>query len=61
MRFSFITRKARDESDLARIRRRATRVGSAEAAWPLRGGGRTVEENRAALERIRRLRAASAD
>jgi hypothetical protein len=36
------------------IRERSTVVRSAEAAWPFRGPGRTVEENLEALERVRR-------
>jgi hypothetical protein len=47
-----------DWNDPQSIRENATRVRSAEGAWPLRGGPRrTPEENRARLERMRRMRA----
>ena len=45
--------------DFKGIRARSTVVRSAEAAWPLRGGGRTVQENLEGIERMRRYREAA--
>ena len=54
MRIPFIHRK---EEDIRSLARRATYVGSAEAAWPRQGRAVSHEEYRAALERVRRRRA----
>jgi hypothetical protein len=43
--------------DLTGFKERATRVRSAELAWPLRGGGRSREETKALRARLNRLRA----
>jgi len=43
--------------DLKGIASRATFIQSGEAAWPRMRSTRTLEENRAAAERIRRIRA----
>jgi hypothetical protein len=51
MSLRFFRRKK--EPNFKGIRARSTVVPSAEAAWPFRGSGRTVEENLEALERIR--------
>jgi hypothetical protein len=54
MRIPFITRRVPE--DLRSIAERATRVRSAEAAWPRLRATRTLEENREVLAR-RRARA----
>lgn len=54
MRIPFIHRR---ERSIAEIAAKATRVGSAERAGPRLQGDRTLEDNRAAIERSRRRRA----
>jgi hypothetical protein len=54
MRIPFLHRKPEDFRKLAA---RATRIGSAEAAWPRLSNTRTLEEHVAASERMRRRRA----
>jgi hypothetical protein len=55
MRFPFIHRR---ERTIAEIAEKATRVGSAEGQTPPFGpNNRSVAENRAAIERMRRIRA----
>jgi hypothetical protein len=53
MSFRFFRKRPMDFKD---IDKRATLVRSAEAAWPFRGPGRTLQENLEAAERIRRYR-----
>jgi hypothetical protein len=54
MSIRFFRRRRPD--DLKDVLARATVVRSAEAAWPFRGPGRTLQENLEALERTRRHR-----
>jgi hypothetical protein len=49
--------RRRKPEDLREVLARATVVRSAEAAWPFRGPGRTLQENLEAAERIKRHRA----
>lgn len=58
MTLPFLRRKARD--DVKSFRERATRVGSAERAWPIRTGGGSLEGNLELLARSRRRRAKAA-
>jgi hypothetical protein len=53
MSFRFFRKKPMDLKD---IDKRVTVVHSAEAAWPFRGPGRTLQENLEAAARIRRHR-----
>jgi hypothetical protein len=54
MSFPFFRRKPRDH---IWFREHATRVRSAEGQTPLFRSTRTLEENREAMERIKRIRA----
>jgi hypothetical protein len=53
MRIPFLTRKPPE--DLKGIASRVTYIPSGELAWPRERSTRTLEENRAAGERIRRI------
>jgi hypothetical protein len=59
MTIPFFRRKQREKSYKG-IADRATFVDSAERAWPRLRNTRTLEENREAMERIRRYRAEAA-
>jgi hypothetical protein len=58
MSFPFFRRKPRDHKW---FREHATRVRSAEGQYPLLRNTRTLEENREAMERIKRYRAEAGD
>jgi hypothetical protein len=60
MKIPFL-RERIDMSSYESLRKHATIVRSAEAAWPIRGNGklRSHEESMAMLERMRRHRAAA--
>jgi hypothetical protein len=58
MTIPFFRRKNHEGSK--RISERATFVDSAERAWPRLRNTRTLEENREAMERIKRYRAEAA-
>lgn len=54
MSFRFFNRKKRPYGWVDPDK--ATILGSAEAAWPFRGPGRTAEQNLEGLRRVRRVR-----
>jgi hypothetical protein len=60
MKIPFLSQRI-DMSSYESVRRHATYLPSAEAAWPIRGDGtlRSHEESMAKLERMRRHRAAA--
>jgi hypothetical protein len=55
MRIPFVRRK--EPEDLKGIASRVTYIPSGELAWPRMRSTRTLDENRAAGERMRRIRA----
>jgi hypothetical protein len=60
MKIPFL-RERIDMSSYESVRRHATILPSAEAAWPIRGNGQllTLEERQARLERMRARRASA--